>query len=224
MERGDRQDEAGMSELVLHHYGTSPFSEKVRLVLGMKRLDVALGDGAEDAAQARRRRADRRLPAHAVPADRRRHLLRLAPDVPRHRSSRARAAALPARERGPGRGRRPMGRLDVLLDGGAVHDAGRRGGHLRRRAARLPEGVRRRSRGDDAVAAARSAARRRRRARRVPAADRGDARRRSALPARQRGVDRRLLGSAVDLVHAPRRGERRRCSAPTPPSAPGSRA
>ncbi len=27
-----------MSELVLHHYGTSPFSEKVRLVLGMKRL------------------------------------------------------------------------------------------------------------------------------------------------------------------------------------------
>src|SRR6185436_2469208 len=29
---------AGMSEFVLHHYGTSPFSEKVRLVLGMKRL------------------------------------------------------------------------------------------------------------------------------------------------------------------------------------------
>ena len=28
-----------MSELVLHHYGTSPFSEKVRLVLGMKRLE-----------------------------------------------------------------------------------------------------------------------------------------------------------------------------------------
>jgi glutathione S-transferase len=27
-----------MSELVLHHYATSPFSEKVRLVLGMKRL------------------------------------------------------------------------------------------------------------------------------------------------------------------------------------------
>ena len=27
-----------MSDLVLHHYGTSPFSEKVRLVLGMKRL------------------------------------------------------------------------------------------------------------------------------------------------------------------------------------------
>jgi len=27
-----------MSELVLHHYGSSPFSEKVRLVLGMKRL------------------------------------------------------------------------------------------------------------------------------------------------------------------------------------------
>jgi glutathione S-transferase len=27
-----------MGDLVLHHYGTSPFSEKVRLVLGMKRL------------------------------------------------------------------------------------------------------------------------------------------------------------------------------------------
>ena len=27
-----------MSDLVLHHYGSSPFSEKVRLVLGMKRL------------------------------------------------------------------------------------------------------------------------------------------------------------------------------------------
>ena len=27
-----------MSELILHHYATSPFSEKVRLVLGMKRL------------------------------------------------------------------------------------------------------------------------------------------------------------------------------------------
>ncbi|MGZ5252095.1 MAG: glutathione S-transferase N-terminal domain-containing protein, partial [Caldimonas sp.] len=25
-----------MSEIVLHHYPTSPFSEKVRLVLGMK--------------------------------------------------------------------------------------------------------------------------------------------------------------------------------------------
>ena len=27
-----------MSDLILHHYATSPFSEKVRLVLGMKRL------------------------------------------------------------------------------------------------------------------------------------------------------------------------------------------
>ena len=27
-----------MTELVLHHYATSPFSEKVRLVLGMKRM------------------------------------------------------------------------------------------------------------------------------------------------------------------------------------------
>jgi glutathione S-transferase len=27
-----------MNELILHHYSTSPFSEKVRLVLGMKSL------------------------------------------------------------------------------------------------------------------------------------------------------------------------------------------
>ena len=27
-----------MTDLILHHYPTSPFSEKVRLVLGMKRL------------------------------------------------------------------------------------------------------------------------------------------------------------------------------------------
>ena len=27
-----------MNDLILHHYPTSPFSEKVRLVLGMKRV------------------------------------------------------------------------------------------------------------------------------------------------------------------------------------------
>ena len=79
---------------ILHHYATSPFSEKVRLVLGLKRLRVAIGDGAGDAAEARRHRADRRLPAHAVHADRRRHLLRLGADVPRDRPPRAAAAAL----------------------------------------------------------------------------------------------------------------------------------
>ena len=94
--RARPEHEPGMSDLILHHYGHSPFSEKVRLVLGMKRPRVALGDGADDAAQARRRRADRRLPAHAVHADRRRHLLRLGADVPRHRPPRAGAAALSA--------------------------------------------------------------------------------------------------------------------------------
>ena len=128
-----------------------------------------------------------------------------------------RAAALPGATARARRSRRPMGRLVAVLDGGALHDAaGGRRRHLRRRAARVPEGVRRGSRGDDPVAAASAAARRRRRARRVPAADRGDARRRPALPARQRRVDRRLLGRAVDLVHAPRRGRARRCSTPMP--------
>ena len=65
-----------MTDLILHHYAGSPFSEKVRLILGFKGLAWQLGHGAGDAAQARRGRADRRLPPHAVPADRRRHLLR----------------------------------------------------------------------------------------------------------------------------------------------------
>ena len=78
-ERAPRSGSGGrMSDLILHHYATSPFSEKVRLVLGLKELALALGDRAGDDAQARRRRADRRLPPHAVHADRRRHLLRLA--------------------------------------------------------------------------------------------------------------------------------------------------
>jgi hypothetical protein len=115
---------AGMSELVLHHYGTSPFSEKVRLVLGMKRLSwrsvtvprmlpkpdvVALTGGY------------RRTPFMQIGADiycdsllMCRVIDRLAPEPPLYR---ARAPAW--------RARRPMGRLDVLLDGHSLHDAGR---------------------------------------------------------------------------------------------------
>ena len=132
---------------------------------------------------------------------------RLAPEPPLY----------PRESAGPGRGRRPMGRLDVLLDGGALHDAAvGRGGHLRRRAARVPEGVRRRSRGDDAVAAARAAARRRCRARRVPAADSrrcsptADASCSAALRRSPTSRRRSRSGSC-----AARRGESRRCSTPT---------
>ena len=51
-----------MTDIILHHYETSPYSEKVRLGLGLKGL--AWGG------------ADRRLPQDARVADRRRHLLR----------------------------------------------------------------------------------------------------------------------------------------------------
>ena len=105
-----------MNELVLHHYATSPFSEKVRLVLGMKGMRWRSVIGAGDHAQARRRRADRRLSAHAVHADRRRHLLRLGADVPGDRPPRARAAALSgSRAHGLADDRRPVGRLESFF-------------------------------------------------------------------------------------------------------------
>ena len=65
---------------------------------------------------------------------------RLAPEPPLYPASRA----------GPGGDRRAMGRPVAVLDRGAVHDAARRrAAHLRRRAARGREGLRRRPRGDD---------------------------------------------------------------------------
>ena len=59
-----------MTDIILHHYETSPYSEKVRLGLG-------LGIGGNPRhAKTRPDGADRRLPQDARVADRRGHLLR----------------------------------------------------------------------------------------------------------------------------------------------------
>ena len=65
-----------MADLILHHYTTSPFSEKVRLDPRREEAAVEVGVHSADHAQARRGGAHGRLPQDAVPADRRRHLLR----------------------------------------------------------------------------------------------------------------------------------------------------
>ena len=77
-----------MPELILHHYDTSPFSEKIKKILAHKSAGVARGRAADDHAEAAADAADRRLPAHSGAADRRRRLLR----QPAHRA-RDRAAA-----------------------------------------------------------------------------------------------------------------------------------
>ena len=154
-----------MDELVLHHYADLAVLGEGAPGPRHEGHALALGDGAGDAAQARRRRPDRRLPAHALHADRRRHLLRLGADVPGDRPHRARAAAL---SRNPPRGLAAIVAQwadqsffwtavpFTMQPAGVAH-------HLRRHAARGAEGLRRRPRGDVAGVAARAAARRRRR-------------------------------------------------------------
>ena len=217
-----------MGELVLHHYPTSPFSEKVRLVLGMKRMAwrsvtvpmimpkpdvVALTGGY------------RRTPFMQIGADvycdsalMCRVIDRLAPEPPLYPASSAR----------PGRDRRPVGRLDACS-----------GPRCRTRCSRpasphifagappeYAEGVRRRPRGDDAGAAPRAAARRRRRARTsylAPA--RGDARRRPrrscSARCRRSPTSRRRSRSGSC---AARRRSRRMLDALSDASSPGSSA
>ena len=106
-------------------------------------------------AQARRRRADRRLPAHAVHADRRRRLLRLGADVPRASTAlRARAAALSAR-RSPALAEIVAQWADTTLFWTAVPYTMQPAGAAHIFAGAPPEcaeGVRRRPRGDDAPA------------------------------------------------------------------------
>ena len=65
-----------MPDLILHHYPSSPFSEKIRLDPGLQEAGLEVGDHSADHAQARRGGAHRRLPQDAGPAGRRRHLLR----------------------------------------------------------------------------------------------------------------------------------------------------
>ena len=213
-----------MSDLVLHHYGTSPFSEKVRLVLGMKRLSwrsvtvprilpkpdvVALTGGY------------RRTPFMQIGADiycdsllMCRVIDRLAPEPPLYPRESAGLAEIVAQW------------ADstffwtavpyTMQVGAADLFAGAPPEYLKAfgadRAAMTPS-LRRAPPHDGAAALAAYL-------RRIEAML-ADGR---PLPARQRCVDRRLLGGAVDLVHAPRRGERGDARRLSRPSAPGSRA
>ena len=62
--------------IILHHFDESPFSEKIRLIFGLKKIAVDLGPDHADHAAPRSDADDRRLSPHAGDADRRRHLLR----------------------------------------------------------------------------------------------------------------------------------------------------
>jgi len=65
-----------MTDIILHHYETSPYSEKVRLGLGLKGLAWGSVEIPVIIAKTRPDGANRRLPQDARVADRRRHLLR----------------------------------------------------------------------------------------------------------------------------------------------------
>ena len=174
-----------MTDLILHHYPTSPFSEKVRLVLGMKRVAwrsvvvpaimpkpdvVALTGGY------------RRTPFMQIGADiycdsalMCRVIDRLWPEPPLYPA----ASAGSRRSSRSGPTRRSSGapcRTRCSLPARA---------HLCGAAARGGEGLRRRSRRDESVDAARADGRRGRRARRLPRPARRDARRRPHLSARR---------------------------------------
>jgi glutathione S-transferase len=59
-----------MTDIILHHYETSPYSEKVRLGLGLKAWRGISRD-SDGHAKTRPDSADRRLPQDASLADRR---------------------------------------------------------------------------------------------------------------------------------------------------------
>ena len=69
-----------MTDIILHHYEISPYSEKVRLGLGLKGLAWAIGRDPRHHAETRSDGADRRLSQDARAANRRRHLLRQSTD------------------------------------------------------------------------------------------------------------------------------------------------
>ena len=112
--------------LILHHYATSPFSEKVRLVLGNKGLRwrsvtvprmlpkpdvVALTGGY------------RRTPFLQIGAD---IYCDTRADVPRDRPPAPEPPLYPHTDARHRRDRGAVGRLRAVLDRDAVHDAGRR--------------------------------------------------------------------------------------------------
>ena len=51
-----------MNDIILHHYEISPYSEKVRIGLGLKGLGMGIGGDPHDYAKTRPDGADRRLP------------------------------------------------------------------------------------------------------------------------------------------------------------------
>ena len=68
------------TDLILHHYDFSNYSEKARLALGYKALDWCSIIIPPVAPKPDLTPLDRRLPAHAGAAGGRRHLLRYAAD------------------------------------------------------------------------------------------------------------------------------------------------
>ena len=98
-----------MPDLILHHYPSSPFSEKIRLVLGYKKLAWKSVIIPADHAQARRAGAHRRLSQDADPAGGRRHLLRHGLDLRRAGARAARAHAVSAAPARACRGCSPSG-------------------------------------------------------------------------------------------------------------------
>src|SRR5215469_8000896 len=96
--RGDR---AMSHPIILHHFEQSPFSEKIRLIFGLKKL-------AWTSVVISRIMPRPDLMPHAGDADRRRHLLR-------HPMHHARAGATPSRAVAVARGHRGtcLGKRDV---------------------------------------------------------------------------------------------------------------
>ena len=91
---GGRRDDLalsrGMTQLILHHYDTSPFSEKVRLLLGLRGLAWRSVIQPTIMPKPDLDPAHRRLSPHPGAADRRRRLLRQPGDPGRDRASRRR--------------------------------------------------------------------------------------------------------------------------------------
>ena len=199
-----RFDGYRMNDIVLHHYADSPFSEKVRLVLGIEGPGLEVGHRAGMLPKpdvVALTGGYRRTPFMQIGAD---VYCDSRADVPCRRPARAASAALSGLERRSRRHRRAVGRHGAVLDRGAVHDAaGGRRPCVRRCAAGVPEGLPRRPRGDDgrhapsdAGGCGRAAGELLQLARAPPGA-------RARLAARRRIVHRRLRGRPVDLVHPP---------------------
>ncbi len=96
----DHPSRTPMADLILHHYATSPFSEKLRLILGYKKLAWKSVIIPQIMPKPDVVGAHRRLPQDAGAADRRRHLLRHRADLRRARAHARRCRrSIPSRAR-----------------------------------------------------------------------------------------------------------------------------